>query len=223
MTSSQGILTSLPRYRVGVDTGHVSGNHEASMCGAPSGPGGIGLGAAVRVGVPAYGRIPAHRRGKWSSVIQFESVGKTFRDGTSAVVDLDLEVPSGQDHRDRGAVGLRQDHDAAHGQPDAGTDQGPHPVGRNPDQIPPQDDAAPPDGVRDPERRPVPAPDRGRQHRYRSWSAGLEPAEDPLPFAGVAGQRRSGQEAGHIAIRRSCPAASNSASGSPAPWPPIRW
>ena len=29
-------------------------------------------------------------------MIQFESVGKTFRDGTSAVVDLDLEVPSGK-------------------------------------------------------------------------------------------------------------------------------
>ena len=29
-------------------------------------------------------------------MIQFESVGKTFRDGTSAVVDLDLVVPSGQ-------------------------------------------------------------------------------------------------------------------------------
>lgn len=29
-------------------------------------------------------------------MIQFESVGKTFRDGTSAVVDLDLAVPSGK-------------------------------------------------------------------------------------------------------------------------------
>ena len=29
-------------------------------------------------------------------VIKFESVGKKFRDGTSAVVDLDLEVPSGK-------------------------------------------------------------------------------------------------------------------------------
>jgi osmoprotectant transport system ATP-binding protein len=35
-------------------------------------------------------------RGKWVVVIEFESVGKTFRDGTAAVVELSLTVPSDQ-------------------------------------------------------------------------------------------------------------------------------
>ena len=65
-------------------------------------------------------------------VIEFESVSKTFRDGTAAVVDLTLTVPSDKITVIVGPVGLRQDHDAADGQPDARAHQGPDHLGRNP-------------------------------------------------------------------------------------------
>ena len=46
--------------------------------------------------------------------LQLESVTKTFGDFT-AVDDIDLTVPRGSFFALLGPVGLRQDHDAAHG------------------------------------------------------------------------------------------------------------
>ena len=64
-------------------------------------------------------------------VIEFESVGKTFRDGTAAVVDLTSHSAVRQDHGNRRPFRLRQDHHAAHGQPDAGAHNWPDPLGRH--------------------------------------------------------------------------------------------
>ena len=156
-------------------------------------------------------------------MIQFESVGKTFRDGTSAVVDLDLTAPSGKITVIVGPSGC-------------GKTTTLRMVNR---MLEPTKGRILWDGTPIKSRRKTTL---RRQMGYVIQSGGLfphrtvvdnigtvpgllglEPPEDPLPFAGVAGQRRSGQEIGELAIRRSCPVVSNNAWGSPAPWPPIRW
>ena len=57
-------------------------------------------------------------------MIRFESVTKRFGDGTVAVDELRLEAPSGKITVLRRSVRLRQDHLAAHDQPDDRPDLG---------------------------------------------------------------------------------------------------
>ncbi len=102
----------------------------------------------------------------------------------------------GSDHRDRGAVGLRQDDLAADGEPHAGTVQGQDHLGREAGQGAAEDRPAPPDGLRHPERRLVPAPDGAGEHRDRSGPAGLGQAEDEQARPRAARQRRAGPQAG---------------------------
>src|SRR5690242_21729678 len=76
--------------------------------GTPESPPGLpstcGLGStrlAARATGPVRGRDPEERRTHDSRqqgfrVIEFESVSKTFRDGTTAVDNLNLVVPSGR-------------------------------------------------------------------------------------------------------------------------------
>jgi hypothetical protein len=45
-------------------------------------------------------------------MIRFDAVTKQYPDGTVAVDDLTLTAPTGQDHRARRALGLRQDDDS---------------------------------------------------------------------------------------------------------------
>ena len=56
-------------------------------------------------------------------MITFEAVRKQFPDGTVAVENLDLELPTGQITVFVGPVRLRQDHVAAHDQPDDRADR----------------------------------------------------------------------------------------------------
>ena len=56
-------------------------------------------------------------------MIRFDSVTKTYPDGTVAVDDLSLTAPSGQDHRARRAFGVRQDDQPANDQPDDRADE----------------------------------------------------------------------------------------------------
>ena len=104
--------------------------------------------------------VQAVERDLWAriygvGVIEFESVGKTFGTARPAVVDLSSRRAVGQDHGFRRPVRLRQDHHAADGQPDARADLRPDPLGRHAASVEAQDNAAPADGLRHPERRAV--------------------------------------------------------------------
>ena len=51
-------------------------------------------------------------------MIRFDAVTKQYPDGTVAVDELTLTAPTGKITVLVGPVGLRQDHQPAHGQPD---------------------------------------------------------------------------------------------------------
>ena len=102
----------------------------------------------------------------------------------------------GPDHRDRGAVGLRQDDHAADGQPHARAVQGQDHLGREVGQVASQDRSAPADGLRHPERRPVPPPHRAGEHRHRPRPAALGQAEVPQARRRAARQCRTRPQAG---------------------------
>ena len=60
-------------------------------------------------------------------VISFQSVSKVYGDGdhrVTAVDDLTIDIPTGQDHGLRRPVRLRQDHVGADDQPDDRADLG---------------------------------------------------------------------------------------------------
>ncbi len=131
---------------------------------------------AVGNGSPVIAAVVAAlRRQTWTSggidVIQFESVSKTFRDGTTAVTDLDLTVPS---HKITVIVGpsgcgktttLRMVNRML--EPSEGTDH----LGRDTAALDSQDQAETPDGLRHPERWPLPAPHGPGEHRHGAWLA----------------------------------------------------
>ena len=102
----------------------------------------------------------------------------------------------GPDHDDRRPVRLRQDHHPADGQPDDRAHHGPDHLGRQPAALQAQDDAAPPDGLRHPERRAVPAPHGRREHRDGARPARLVEGQDAEAVAGAAGGRRPRPQAG---------------------------
>ena len=143
-------------------------------------------------------------------MIEFESVGKTFRDGTAAVVDLSLTVPSDKITVIVGPSGCGKTTTLRMVEPDARAHQRTHRLGRDAAAVEAEDHAAAPDGLRDPERRAVPAPDRAGEHRHRSRPAGLVEGQDPEALSGAAGQRRAGPQAGQplsgSALRRSAAA-----------------
>ena len=130
--------------------------------------------------------------------------------------------PDRQDHRLRRSVRVRQDHVAAHDQPDDRADVGPHHARRQGHRQDRSRPAAPRHRLRDPARRAVPAPHRRRQRRDRPAAArrgqGRPRASARWSCSSGSGCRRTSPSG----IRPSCPAGSSSASASRAPSPPTR-
>ena len=133
------------------------------------------------------------------------------------------------DLRRRGAdragrpVGLRQDDHDEDDQPAHRAEHRAHPArrrGRHPGRPGP---AAPPDRLRHPERRALPAPDGAHQRRHRAPAARLGQAAHPRPGRRAARPRRP--RPGRLRrplSRTSSPAGSASAPAWPARWPPTR-
>ena len=181
--------------------------------------------SAAQLGPSAqYGSTTAADRRGDHAMIRFDSVTKTYPDGTVAVDELEPRRAVGPDHRLRRSVRLRQDDQPAHDQPDDRADR------RARSGIDDRDTskvvaarAAARHRLRHPARRAVPAPHRRRQRRDRAVPA----------RAGQEARRARGRwscssgsgldpRASPSATRPSCPAASSSASASPARWPPTR-
>ena len=115
-----------------------------------------------------------------------------------------------QDHRDRRPFRVWQDHDATHGQPNAGAHDWSDHMGWHSSSVQAQDDAAPPDGLRHSERRAVPAPYGAGEHRNRAFAPALAEGKDREAVAGVTDQCWFGAQAGTplsgAAVRRAAAA-----------------
>ena len=131
--------------------------------------------------------------------------------------------PGGRDLRARRPVGLRQDHRDADGQPPDRHHRAATSSRRQERQGAQAGRAAPRDRLRDPADRPVPAPDRRRQHRDGPEAARLGQGAHPRARRRAARAHLARPRRGPRPLpRRSCRAASASASASPAPSPPTR-
>ena len=153
--------------------------------------------------------------------IRLEGVSKVYADGTVGVAELDLTFAAGELTVLVGPSGLRQDDDDEDDQPADRADDRPDPArrrGRHPRRPRP---AAPPDRLRHPEHRAVPAPDRAHQRRHRAAAARLGQAADPDPGRRAAGDRRPRPGRPRRPLpRASSPAVSGSGPAWPGRWPP---
>ena len=123
----------------------------------------------------------------------------------------------GRDLRARRAVRLRQDDRHADGQPHDRHHRGRHPARRRERQAAQAGRAAPRHRLRDPADRPLPAPQRGGQHRHGAEAARLEPrTASARASTSCWSSSASTRTRRATAIRPSSPAASASASAWPA-------
>ncbi len=123
----------------------------------------------------------------------------------------------GRDLRAGRAVGLRQDHGHADGQPHDRHHRRRHPARRAQRQGAQAGRAAARDRLRDPADRAVPPPERRRQHRHRAEAARLELATaSARASTSCSSSSASTRTRRATATRRSSPAASASASAWPA-------
>ncbi len=156
-------------------------------------------------------------------VIRLEAARKEYPDGTVAVEGLDLEVREHELMVLVGPVRLREVDDAADGQPARRADLRPGArAGRGRDGRR-RRRAAPPDRVRHPARRAVPAPHGRPERRHRAGPAaagtpGAPGSAPPSCWTWSAWTTRSTARA----TPTSCPAASSSGSGWPARLPSTR-
>ena len=156
-------------------------------------------------------------------MIEFESVSKTFRDGTTAVDNLSLVVPSGQITVIVGPSGcgktttLRMVNRMLEPSKGKITWDGKPIKSRRKTALRRQMGYVIQSGGLFPHRTVLEniatVPDLQRWDKQKSRKRAIE----------LLGQRRTRPQARAAAIRPSSPAVSSSASGWPVPWPPIRW
>ena len=147
-----------------------------------------------------------------AATLEFRNVSKTYEgSGEPGDPGSELRGPRRRDLRPRRAVGLRQDHGHAPGQPDDRADERRHPRRGRVGPHAPARRPAPRDRLRDPADRPLPAPDDRREHRHRAARAGLAARAHPRPRrrAHRAHRARPGRDARPLpraALRRPAPA-----------------
>ena len=129
----------------------------------------------------------------------------------AAVEDLSPRGAGRRDLRPGGALGLRQDHRDADGQPDDRHHRGRHPARRAERQGAPARRAAARDRLRDPADRPLPPPHRRRQHRHGPQAARLGAGANPRAHrraarARLARPRRDARPLPGPAVGRAAPA-----------------
>ena len=156
-------------------------------------------------------------------MIEFESVSKTFRDGTTAVDNLSLVVPSGQITVIVGPSGcgktttLRMVNRMLEPSKGKITWDGKPVKSRRKTALRRQMGYVIQSGGLFPHRTVL------ENIAHRSRPAALGQAEVAQARRRAARQRRTGPQARRTGIRPSSPAVSSSASAWPVPWRPIRW